>query len=192
MIASLSGSVADKGSDWVILNVAGVGYRLWVSTTTVVKVPSPGTEMTLHTYLHVREDALHLYGFGSANEKHLFEKLISVSGIGPKVALAILSNLAAERLAQAITTGDDQLLASVPGVGKKTAARLILELREKLSLPETCLPVAAVAANVEAREALVGLGYSIREADAAIAAGEADLDTEQCVKMALRRLGAGV
>lgn len=189
MIASLSGSVAEKGSDWVILNVAGVGYLLYVSTTTVAKVPHPGTEMTLHTYLHVREDALHLYGFGSANEKHLFEKLISVSGIGPKVALAILSNLAAERLAQAITAGDDQLLASVPGIGKKTAARLILELREKLSLPEACLP-SATATNVEAREALVSLGYSIQEADAALAAATDDMNTEQCIKIALKRLGA--
>ena len=128
MIAFLTGRVASKAPTFALLDVGGVGYRLLMSTTSLAALPAEGDEVTVHTYLYVREDELTLFGFESGAETEAFERLITVSGVGPKVALATLSSLSPDALAGAIAAGDDGLISSVPGIGKKTAQRIILEL----------------------------------------------------------------
>lgn len=166
MIAMLTGQLAYKSLDHVIVDVQGVGYRLSVPLSTFYALPDEGS-VRLHVHTHVREDALLLFGFFTAMEKELFGILISVSGIGPKVALNLLSHSAAAELAQAIVGGDVKRLSSLPGIGRKTAERLILELKDKLAriapLPTatTAAPMTMSAADPcdEALSALVNLGY---------------------------------
>jgi holliday junction DNA helicase RuvA len=132
MIAFLRGSLLEKHPNQIIVDVGGVGYDLTIPVSTFSTLPEQGGEVRLRVHTHVREDAILLFGFQTAQEKSLFEKLISVSGIGPKLAVTVLSGLAAADLIQAIRGGDLQTLVRVPGIGKKTAERLVLELREKL------------------------------------------------------------
>lgn len=132
MIAFLNGSVLEKHPNQVIVDVGGVGYELTIPVSTFSALPEKGGAVALRVHTHVREDAISLFGFHTMEEKTLFEKLISVSGIGPKLAVTVLSGLAAGDLVQAIRTGDVQSLVRVPGIGKKTAERMVLELREKL------------------------------------------------------------
>jgi holliday junction DNA helicase RuvA len=131
MIAKLSGTLADKGLDAVVVDVGGVGYLVSVSLQTLQALPPQGQPVALLTYLQVREDALQLFGFATAEERHAFELCISVSGVGPKLALATLSGLEPDALAEAITRGDVARLQRIPGIGKKTAERLVMELRDK-------------------------------------------------------------
>lgn len=196
MIARVRGTVAEVGPDFVIVDVGGVGYELLVSSSTLRKLPAKEGEVELHAYLHVRDDTLQLFGFGTPAEKELFELLISVSGVGPKVALAVLSAFSADDLRKAIATEDVALISSVPGIGKKTAQRLVLELKEKMGgsaeLGEAVLVGVSQSTYVEARDALTGLGYSAVEAKRALDGYDGDgtePSTEELVKYALNNLG---
>jgi Holliday junction DNA helicase RuvA len=191
VIAFLTGRLAGKSSGHALLDVGGVGYRLLMSTRSLSTLPAEGETVTVHTYLNVREDELTLYGFGSDEERGLFERLITVSGVGPKVALAILSSLQPDALRSAIARDDVALLSSVPGIGKKTAQRLILELKDKLDVPDLGLTPsgAGQVAVVEARDALLSMGFSPAEAAAALRDAEAGASAERLLKSALRSLG---
>jgi len=191
VIAFLTGRVAGKAPACALLDVGGVGYRLLMSTRSLAALPAEGDEVTVHTYLHVREDELTLYGFESEDERTLFEKLIGVSGVGPKVALAVLSSIAPDALRTAIARDDVTLLSSVPGVGKKTAQRLILELKDKLDTPDLgdAAGRSGSPAAAEARDALLSMGFSPAEAAAALRDADPAASTEQLLKAALRVLG---
>ena len=169
MIGFLTGSVAGRTPEGCFLDVNGVGYRLACSATTLRALPASGGSFRLWTYLHVREDALTLFGFSSESEQRTFEALLSVAGVGPKVALAVCSVLAPDALRRALVTDDVDAIAGVPGIGKKTAQRIVLELKEKLALPD--LEVADITTDSLrlARSALENLGYSPGEVRAALA-----------------------
>ena len=192
MIGFLEGSVASRGPDACLLDVGGVGYRVACPTTTLAALPHDGGRVRLFTHLHVREDALALYGFATDAERAVFEALIAIAGVGPKVALAVCSAFGPEELRGALVADDADALASVPGIGKKTAQRIVIDLREKLSVPATA---AAGAHNGDAREqarsALENLGYSSGEVRAALAelVAAPDDDVEDLVRSALRTLG---
>ena len=166
-----------------MLDVGGVGY-LVQATPSALRKAQGGEEVSLDTYLHVREDALQLYGFADVAERELFEHLLSVSGVGPKVALAIVSGSPPGELRRAIALEDTARFEAIPGIGRKTAQRVVLELKEKLG------SVAAAAepnADLAARDALVELGYSLIEAERALAEIDPELPPEERVRLALRR-----
>lgn len=189
MIARLRGTPAGRTADGLVLDVAGVGYLL-AATPAVLRRATAGAETTVETYLHVREDALQLYGFADADERALFLQLLSVNGIGPKVALAIVSGSPVAELRRAIVREDAARFRAIPGIGKKTAERIVLELKEKLAADDGPA-LAAVAAEAEphlvARDALVELGYSVAEAEEALAPVDPDLPPEERVRLALKR-----
>jgi Holliday junction DNA helicase RuvA len=193
VIAFLTGKVVAKAASFALIDVGGVGFRLAMSTTSLAALPVEGDEVTVHTYLHVREDDLSLYGFESDDERALFERLITVSGVGPKVALAVLSSLRPDALKRALASEDVALLSSVPGIGKKTAQRLIIELKDKLDLPDlaTFGGGSGVADGAAARDALLSMGFSPAEAAAALSGAPADATAEQLLKLALKSLGSG-
>ncbi|HEV3305830.1 MAG TPA: Holliday junction branch migration protein RuvA [Candidatus Sulfotelmatobacter sp.] len=170
MIAYLRGTLLVKHPNQVVVETGGVGYELNISVPTYSELPSTGAEVALHVYTHVREDLIALYGFLRLGEKRLFEKLITVSGIGPKLAITILSGMAANEMAGAIRGNDVARLTRIPGIGKKTAERMVLELRDKL--PEgTSAPSALAVSPVEedVLSALVNLGYQRAAAEKALA-----------------------
>jgi Holliday junction DNA helicase RuvA len=191
VIAFLTGRIAAKAAGSMLLDVGGVGYRLLMSTRSLAALPADGDSVTVHTYLHVREDELTLYGFESDDERVLFETLITVSGVGPKVALAVLSALKPDSLRSAVAADDVAVLSSVPGIGKKTAQRLALELKDKLDMPDLAAgargahPVAAA----EARDALLAMGFTAVEAAAALRGADGAATAEQLLKSALKSLG---
>ena len=193
MIASVSGEVLHKGLDHVVIEAAGVGYLLNVSTLTLDVVPPAGARATLHTELVVREDAMQLYGFAAVEERELFSLLTSVSGVGPKVALAVLSGMSVAEAETALVAGDHVRFQKVPGIGKRTAERLVLELKDKIVPSGAEVVVRAVGAADEpvaiAREALAGLGYSLAEADAMLA-GAGGETPEELIAAALRGAAA--
>jgi Holliday junction DNA helicase RuvA len=168
MIARLTGTVAEKSVDYAILDVNGVGYRVQLSTLSLSSLP-PGERVSIRTYTHVREDALQLYGFSSEEEESVFLELIAVKSVGPKAALNILSGIEARELARAVAEGDVARLTKVPGVGKKTAERLVLELKDKLvALARAAAPKAVAGRPLEQLEqALLGLGFRPAQAEAA-------------------------
>lgn len=193
MIARLRGAPVGRGAEGLVLDVGGVGYL--VAATPSVLVRADGArEVTVETYLHVREDTLQLYGFADAAERELFVQLLSVSGIGPKVALAVVSSAQPAELRRAIALGDAARFQAIPGIGKKTAERIVLELKEKLAEAEdvVVLPTStgALSAHVVARDALVELGYSVSEAESALAAVDPALPPEERVREALRGAAA--
>jgi holliday junction DNA helicase RuvA len=160
MIARLSGTVLEKHPMRVVMDVGGVGYEVHVPLSSFSAVGDPGATLTLRVHTHVREDALMLYGFASALEQLVFERLIAVSGIGPKLALSVLSGLAPEELVQAIARADVARLTSIPGIGKKTAERIVLELKDKLAAVATAGSLMAPAGPREDLvSALLNLGY---------------------------------
>src|SRR6266540_1449313 len=167
MIASIRGSLLFIGVDHAVVETGGVGFLIYAPRNVLGALGEIGSEVRLYTHLHIREDLLALYGFASTDQRHLFETLLTVSGIGPKVALSLLSSAPADELRVTIAGGDTTRLARVPGIGKKTAERLVLELRGKLDIKG--LPVAAgatpalLAANSELSELLVSLGFSAAE-----------------------------
>jgi holliday junction DNA helicase RuvA len=198
MIAFITGRVASKGISYALFEVGGVGFKLAMTTSALASLPTEGDEVTVWTYLYVREDELSLFGFENEAEKESFEQLITVGGVGPKVALATLSALSPDALAQAISAEDVAVISSVPGIGKKTAQRIILDLKDKLGVPELGAAsrrgmAGSGAALAEANEALLGMGFSAAEVAAAVKgyAGDAD-DAQGVLKHALRRLGGGV
>ncbi len=188
MIALISGTVAVRRSDHVVVDCGGVGYRLAVSTQTLRQVPAVGHELLLHSHLVVRDDALSLYGFASEEERELFLMLLGVQSVGPKVALAVLSAGPPRDLLAALAAGDAGRFQAVPGIGKRTAERIIVELREKVgvSLPEHVISVRrSEDPRTLAREALVELGYSASEAGELLDGAEGE-QPEQLVAHALR------
>jgi holliday junction DNA helicase RuvA len=182
MIASVRGRVVARRLDSVVLDVNGVGYL--VQTTQRALQKAQGGEVSLDTYLHVREDALQLYGFAEPAERELFELFLSVSGVGPKVAIAILSGSTPTDLRRAIALADETRFVAIPGIGKKTAQRIVLELKEKLGPVD--LGSESPAQELVARDALVELGYSVPEAERALAAVDPELPPEERVRQALR------
>jgi holliday junction DNA helicase RuvA len=192
MIASVSGEVLVRRPDYVVIEATGVGYRLAVSAETLKSVPARGKRTPLHTHLVARDDALNLYGFASEGERDLFLLLISVGGVGPKVALAALSGGPVRELLRAIAAGDAKRFQAVPGIGKRTAERIIVELREKVAGEIEGDADGVVAANREedprslAREGLLNLGYQPAEAERLLAEAEGETP-EEIVQAALRR-----
>jgi Holliday junction DNA helicase RuvA len=188
MIASLSGTLASIGKDSVILQVGGVGFQVHVPQTLLGSLPGPGQEITLFTHLHVRENELALYGSESEEGLALFRLLLSVSGIGPRVALAILSFLPPDQLRTAIAQEDVALLARIPGIGPKTAKKLVFDLKDKVvaELPAWQPQPAITEADADLIAALTGLGYSVAEAQEAIRSlPHEPLPLEERVRLAL-------
>jgi len=192
MIAAVSGAVISRRSDHVVIDAAGVGYRLAVSAETLRTVPAVGERVSLHAHLIPRDDALALYGFATEDERELFLSLISVSGVGPKVAMAALSGGTTGELLRALAAGDAKRFQAVPGIGKRTAERIIVELRERVAgeLDEGVATVSAEdGAREEAREGLIGLGYTPIEAERLLGAASGDT-AEELVASALRNARA--
>jgi len=189
MIGRIRGTLVDKSPAVVVIDVGGVGYTLAVTPRSLSQLPGIGEEAVLHTHLHVREDQLALYGFGSTEERDLFELLLGISGIGPKVALAILATLSPDDLRSAVVSDDTAALIAVPGIGKRSAQKLMLELRPKMDI----LDVATTGSGpiVEAREALEGLGYAPDEIRGTLSSLPPDLSVEELVKRSLQELGRG-
>jgi holliday junction DNA helicase RuvA len=188
MIALISGKVAVRRGDHVVVDCGGVGYRLAVSAETLKHVPAVGRDVLLHTHLIVRDDALALYGFATEEERDLFLMLLGVQAVGPKVALAVLSGAPPRELLRVVAAGDAARLQAAPGVGKRTAERIIVELREKVgaTLPEDSITVTRSDDPATlAREALLGLGYSAAEIDALLEGAAGD-STEDLIAHALR------
>jgi Holliday junction DNA helicase RuvA len=188
VISRLRGTPAGRSPEGLVLDVGGVGYLLAV-TPSALRRAEDVREVTLETYLHVREDALQLYGFADSSERELFLDLTGVSGIGPKVALAIVSSAPPAELRRAIVLGDAARFQAIPGIGKKTAERIVLELKEKLGSDDVvALPAAGAGSSphVVARDALVELGFTVTEAEQALARVDPDLPAEDRVREALR------
>jgi Holliday junction DNA helicase RuvA len=187
VIARLRGRAVARTGDGVVLDVNGVGYLL-ATTPAVLRRAEGAGEVTVETYLHVREDTLQLYGFADTDERDLFTLLLTVNGVGPKVALAVLSGSPAADLRRAIALGDHARFQVIPGIGKKTAERIVLELKEKLAADELASPPQALegSAHATAREALVELGWSLVDAEHALAAVDPELPAEERVRIALR------
>ena len=187
MIARLRGKPVASTPEGLLLDVGGVGY-LVAATPSAVRKAAGAEEVTVETYLHVREDAMQLYGFAERAERELFVQLLSVNGVGPKVALAIVSGSPAEELRRAIVREDAARFQAIPGIGKKTAERIVLELKEKLAVTAIA-PVggADLDDHVVARNALVELGYSIADAERALAETDSEASPEERVRQALRR-----
>jgi holliday junction DNA helicase RuvA len=192
MIAGVKGVIEAIGSNWVILDVGGISFQIFLPTSTLSTLGVVGQETHLHTHLHVREDNLTLYGFGSAREMALFETLITVKGIGPKLGLAMLSGMDVEQVTLAIASGDSNLLTAIPGIGKKTAERIVLELKDKVGGSWMLTQdLESVQGNSEVVAALTSLGYSVAEATRAVAAlpSQGKLSLEEKIKMALKSFG---
>jgi len=186
MIARLRGTPVASTPEGLLLDVGGVGYLVAATPSALRKADGSG-EVTVETYLHVREDAMQLYGFADRAERELFMHLLTVNGIGPKVALAIVSGSPADELRRAIVREDTARFVAIPGIGRKTAERIVLELKEKLGTGAPGLAGAASDSHVVARDALVELGYSVADAERALADTDPDLSAEERVRLALKR-----
>jgi holliday junction DNA helicase RuvA len=187
MIARLRGKPVASTPEGLVLDVGGVGY-LVAATPTAVRKADGADEVTVETYLHVREDALQLYGFADRGERELFVQLLTVNGVGPKVALAIVSGSPPNELRRAIMLEDAARFQVIPGIGKKTADRIVLELKEKIGGADAVQSGAALSAGAfVARDALVELGYSIADAERALADVDPELPPEERVRLALKR-----
>jgi Holliday junction DNA helicase RuvA len=185
VISRLRGTPVGRTADGLVIDVGGVGY-LVSATPSVLRRADGTTEVTVETYLHVREDALQLYGFADAGERSLFVQLLGVSGIGPKVALAVVSSASPDELRRAIALRDSARFQAIPGIGKKTAERIVLELEGSIGdAPSIAEPGAP--RELVARDALVELGYSLVEAEQALADVDPELPVEERVREALRR-----
>ena len=189
MIGRLSGKLAAKHPPQVLVDVAGVAYEVDVPMSTFYSLPATGEAISLYTHLIVREDAHVLYGFATLEERGAFRQLIRISGVGARTALSVLSGLSVTELSRAITMQDAGRLTRIPGIGKKTAERLLLELKGKLG-PELGAPAAQVTSDAQADivQALVALGYSERDAAAALKTMPADIGVSDGIKQALKAL----
>lgn len=193
MISSLHGKLESLGSDGAVINVAGIGFQVFMPTSALSTLGAPGDEVRVFTHLHLREDNIALYGFTSSEELWLFETLISVSGLGPRLALAMLSALSTEQITMAIATASTDMLTMIPGIGKKVASRIILELKEKIGAGWVTTPATQLAQeNTDVLAALTSLGYSAAEAAKAVATlpPTTDLGLEEKIKLALQYFGS--
>lgn len=189
MIALLEGSVEFRGGKFLVLAVNGVGYKVFAGADTLQKIPEKGVKVKLWTHQHVREDALELYGFLHYAELELFEMLIAISGIGPKSALGVLGIAPADTLKKAIAAGDTSYLTRVSGIGRKLADKIVLELKEKMAGRGVTVEAPELKEEADALDALMGLGYSQREAREALGAVPVHTTSvEKRVKEALRRV----
>ena len=188
MIGRLHGVLLEKHAPQIVLDMQGVGYEIDVPLRCFEQLPALGEVVTLHTHLVIREDAHLLFGFLTAAERATFRQLIKVSGIGAKMALAILSTLSQQELAQALATDDVKRLSSVPGVGKKTAERLILELRGKLTSADTIPTSLLASAHSDIVQALIALGYQEKPAMAVVETLPADIEVGTGIRLALKQL----
>ncbi|MEX8493576.1 Holliday junction branch migration protein RuvA [Sphaerotilus sp.] len=189
MIGRLTGTLAEKSPPQILIDVNGVGYEVDVPMSTFYHLPHLGERVTLHTHFVVREDAQLLYGFLTPAERETFRQLIRITGVGPRIALAVLSGMSAGELAQAVSTQQAGRLVKVPGIGKKTAERLLLELKGKLG-PDLALPGAAAQTDAQSDivQALIALGYNEKEAAAAIKLLPTDIGVSDGIKAALKSL----
>jgi len=188
MIAMLRGRVVERGAGRIVLDVGGVGYVLAATGSAVREAVPDGEEITIVTHLHVREDALTLFGFASTAERDLFELLLGVSGVGPKAALAIVSGYAPDQIRRAIATSDHALFTSISGIGRKTAERVVIDLKDKVGSVGAAEPVAGDVPtddHATARDGLVGLGMSVAEAEAALRGVDPDLPVGERIRLAL-------
>ena len=194
MIYRLRGTLVEKDAEGVVVDVGGVGYRSSASLATLRALPSLGEECVIHTRLVVREDAMLLFGFAEREERAAFDVLTAVSKVGPKLAISILSSMSPQEVSEAVARGDVIKLSSVPGLGKKTAERLVLELRGKSLATFGPEPVAAGGGGggpyMEARDALAALGYRLEEAEKALNDVPPQDSVEKYIKEALRRIGS--
>lgn len=203
VIARLRGSLLEVEGSELIVDVNGVGYRVTVPDTAALRLPGVGNEVVLYVHTHVREDTFELFGFVTKSELRLFETVVTVSGIGPRLALAILSHASVDTFVRAVLSADTAVLTKIPGIGKKTAARILLELKDKLGgetwahtlvAAETSPPISTVPSGAgDAIEALMALGYREDEARKAVETALAQLgaeetDVERIIKVALGRL----
>ncbi|MGO9455492.1 MAG: Holliday junction branch migration protein RuvA [Acidimicrobiales bacterium] len=193
MIGSLRGTLgARSGEGEVVIEVGGVGYRVSVTTAGAAALGSVGSDVFLHVHTHVREDAIVLYGFAHDDERRCFEALLGAHGVGPALALAIMSSLSPATLSTAVLEDDAETLCAVPGVGRKTAARLLIDLKSRLDLPDlSAAPFAGAgvgSARAAARAALAELGYGPDEIRAALEGAREDLGVEELLRVALREL----
>jgi holliday junction DNA helicase RuvA len=188
MIARLRGKPVASTPDGLVIDVGGVGY-LVAATPSAIRKADGVDEVVVETYMHVREDTLQLYGFAERAERELFIQLLSVNGVGPKVALAIVSGSPADELRRAIVREDTARFQAIPGIGKKTAERIVLELKEKLAASVSIAPVGDGDADdhVVARDALVELGYSLTDAERALSQTDSSATPEERVRQALRK-----
>lgn len=197
MFAHIEGTVAEKNADSIVLDVHGVGFLLTVSAATLAAAPAAGERMKLYTVLNVREDAMELFGFYSREEKRMYERLRGVSGVGSRMAMQVLSGMSLRDLSVALAAGDVHALTRIPGIGKKTAQRLVLELRDKIDETQlTGASVSPIAASsgpeAEAVSALIALGFTASEAAKAVGqvAGQTD-DANQMIFLALKGSDSG-
>ena len=193
MIYRLRGTLVEKDTEGVVLDVGGVGYRASASLATLRALPSLGEECVIHTRMVVREDAMLLFGFATKEERGAFDALTAVSKVGPKLALAVLSSMSPADIAEAVARGDVLKFSSVPGLGRKSAERLVLELKGKdiaVFAPEPAISAGGGGPYMEAREALTGLGYSLEEAETALNSIPPQETVEKYIKEALRQIGS--
>ncbi len=187
MIGRLRGTIVERGRETIVLEVGSVGYLVSVTPRTLSDLPGVGEEVVLHTHLHVREDQLALFGFGTTSDKELFGMLLGVSGVGPKVAMSILATMTYEQLGIAVASDDIAALTAVPGIGKRSAQKLLLELKPKMDVLEDASMVAGPMG--ELREALEGLGYGADEIRGTLVEMPNDLPIEELLKRSLQQLG---
>jgi Holliday junction DNA helicase RuvA len=187
MIGRIRGIVAHRGTDTVVIDVHGVGYQIAVTPRTLSVLPPVGDEAVLHTHLHVREDQLALFGFASMADKDVFGILLGVTGVGPKVALAILATMTYDQLQVAVSSDDLDALTAVPGIGRRSAQKLLLELKPKFDLADSAIEASGPLSEV--REALSGLGYAPEEIRGTLADMPNDLPVEEMLRRSLRALG---
>lgn len=187
MIGRLNGLLLESAPPLLLVDCHGVGYEVWAPMSTCFALPPCGQPVTLLTHLAVREDAHQLYGFATAAEREAFRALIRISGVGARMALAVLSGMSVDALAQAIAAQDAALLTRIPGIGKKTAQRLLLELKGKLAGAEAATAAGAPtgAAHADISQALIALGYSEKEAAAALRALPEDISVQEGIRLAL-------
>ena len=189
MIGKLTGTLAEKSPPQILLDVQGVGYEVDVPMSTFFNLPGLGERVSLLTHLSIREDAHVLFGFLTAEERATFRQLIKISGVGPKMALGLLSGLSVAELAQAVSKQDGARLVKVPGIGKKTAERLLLELKGKLAPDLSNTPTTiANDAQADILQALIALGYSEKEAGSALKSLPLDVGVSEGIKLAMKKL----
>ncbi len=189
MIGKLTGTLAEKNPPQVIVDCGGVGYEVDVPMSTFYNLPGLGDKVSLLTHFVVREDAQILFGFGTAQERSTFRQLIKISGVGPKMALGVLSGMSVAELSHAVTLQDPARLTKIPGIGKKTAERLMLELKGKLGADLGIHATITSDNQVDILQALISLGYSDRDAALALKALPADVGVSEGIKLALKALG---